>query len=255
MPHKHEKNAFSGPRHAAMPDYLHETRDLVLDAALPNVAFDGWSEALLRNAVADTGADPAQVKMAFPRGVTDLAAEAHRRDDMRMAARLAASGEVLRMRQKIAKAVRIRLELAGEYEEAIRRAAALFALPGNAAEGARLTWGTADAIWSAVGDTSTDYNWYTKRMTLSGVYSATLLYWLGDESLDKEATWRFLDRRIDDVMRIEKVKAMARDNPLAKLAFAVPRTFLSRIRAPEASEQDTGAGPGGLPVGFPGRRY
>lgn len=248
MPDIHEENSSGAKSRAEMPEYLHETRDLVLEFALPNVAFDGWSESLLRDAVEQSGADPALAKMAFPRGGVDLAAEAHRRDDLRMIENIKATGDVLRMREKIAKAVRVRLEYAGQHEEAVRRAAALFALPQNAAEGARLTWGTADAIWTAVGDTSTDYNWYTKRMTLSGVYSATLLYWLGDTSLDKEATWRFLDRRIEDVMRIEKVKAMARNNPLAKLALAGPRALLSRVRAPNAQSR-----PDGLPVGFPGR--
>jgi ubiquinone biosynthesis protein COQ9 len=248
MSEYHEENGGGQRSHAEMPEYLRETRDAVLDIALPNVAFDGWSEAMLREAVEQAEVDPALAKLAFPRGVVDLAAEAHRRDDARLAERMAEAGEHLRMREKIAKAVQVRLELAGEYEEAVRRAAALFALPQNAAEGARLTWGTADAIWNAVGDTSTDYNWYTKRMTLSGVYSATLLYWFGDASLDKEATWRFLDRRIDDVMRIEKAKAMVRNNPLAKLALAGPRAILSKVRAPGVQDK-----PEGVPVGFPGR--
>lgn len=234
---------------AEMPDYLHETRDSVLDVALPNVPFDGWSEALYRDAVAESGVDPAMAKLAFPRGSVDLAAEAHRRDDRRFLDQMDAETTVLRIRERIAKAVRVRLELAGESEEAVRRAAALFALPQNASEGARLTWGTADAIWRSVGDTSTDYNWYTKRLTLSGVYSATLLYWLGDESLDKEATWRFLDRRIEDVIWIEKVKAMARNNPLTKTLLAGPRAILSRVRAPSQTDK-----PENLPVGFPGRR-
>ncbi len=243
-----EEMADTARSQAEMPEYLHETRDAVLKIALPNVPFDGWSEKLFRHAIAEADVDPASAKLAFPRGAVDLAAEAHRHDDRRFLDQIAEVGDVLRVRERITKAIRMRLELAGENEEAVRRAAALFALPQNAAEGARLTWGTADAIWRAIGDTSTDYNWYTKRMTLSGVYSATLLYWLGDTSLDKEASWRFLDRRIEDVMRIEKVKAMARNNPLAKLALAGPRALLSRVRAPHLQDK-----PGKLPVGFPGR--
>ncbi len=233
---------------AARPDYLDQVRDAVLEAALPNVAFDGWSESLLRDAIAAADVNESEARMAFPRGVVDLAAAAHRQGDRRLREQMEAADEVLRIREKITKAVRVRLEIAGEHEEAVRRAAALFALPHNAAQGARLTWGTADTIWKIVGDNSEDYNWYTKRLTLSGVYSATLLYWLGDTSLDKEATWRFLDRRIDDVMRFEKVKAVTRNNPLAKLALAGPRAILSRVRPPHAKGR-----PGDLPVGFPGR--
>jgi len=223
---------------AARPDYLDEIRDAVLGAALPNVAFDGWSESLLRDAIAAADVNESEARMAFPRGVVDLAAAAHRQGDRRLREQMEAAGEVLRIREKITKAVRLRLEIAGEHEEA----------PHNAAQGARLTWGTADMIWKIVGDNSDDYNWYTKRLTLSGVYSTTLLYWLGDSSVDKEATWRFLDRRIDDVMRFEKVKAATKSNPLAKLALAGPRALLSRVRAPHAK-----GGPGDLPVGFPGR--
>lgn len=224
--------------------------DAVLDAALPQVAFDGWSEALYARAVEEAGVDPGAARMAFPRGGLDLAIEAHRRDDRRLLDKISDSDfSSLRIREKITRAVRLRLELAGEHEEAVRRAAAMFALPLYAPEGARLTWGTADTIWHGIGDTSQDYNWYSKRLTLSGVYSATLLFWLGDESVDKEATWRFLDRRIDDVMTFEKVKARVRKNPLARLVLAGPREILKRVKAPDPT-----ARPGTLPVGFPGRR-
>ncbi len=104
----------------------------------------------------------------------------------------------------------------------MRRGTTLFALPQHAADGARAIWGTADAIWTALGDTSRDLNWYTKRATLSGVYASTVLYWLGDDSTGHQATWEFLDRRIDDVMQIEKAKAAFRENPLGKALLAGP---------------------------------
>ena len=69
-----------------------------------------------------------------------------------------------------------------------------------------LLYRTVDAIWYAAGDTSADFNFYTKRATLAGVFSSTLFYWLNDRSEGNEATWAFLDRRIDDVMRFEKFK-------------------------------------------------
>jgi len=114
----------------------------------------------------------------------------------------------------------------------------------------KLVWNTADAIWNAVGDTSDDYNWYTKRMTLSGVFSSTLLFWLGDTSPGREATWCFLDRRIGNVMDFEKLKSRVRKNPLARLALSGPKAILSRVRPPA----DPAARAEGLDVGFPGRR-
>jgi ubiquinone biosynthesis protein COQ9 len=136
----------------------------------------------------------------------------------------------MRFRDRITQAVRWRLE--GADREAVRRGTTLFALPMHAADGAKAIWGTADAIWSALGDTSQDINWYTKRATLSAVYGATVLYWLGDDSLGAQATWEFLDRRIEDVMRIEKAKASLRENPLGKALLAGPMKLMERVKAP-----------------------
>lgn len=203
----------------------------LLQAALSHVPFDGWSEATFRAAVADAGIDPALARVICPRGALDLAVSWHRQGDARMAAALAGEDlAALRFRDRVTRAVRLRLE--GADRETVRRGAALFALPQNAAAGAALIWGTADAIWTALGDRSDDINWYSKRATLGAVYSATTLYWLGDESEGQAATWAFLDRRIEDVMRFEKFKAQMRDNPLAKMLMAGPMAVLDRVRAP-----------------------
>lgn len=203
-----------------------QIRDAVIDAALPHVAFDGWSDTTLRAAAADAGVDPAQVRAQFPRGAVDLALAYHMRGDRAMMAYAATLPQDLGISGRVAAIVRRRLELADR--EAVRRASTLFALPNHAGDGARALWNTSDAIWRSLGDTSEDVNWYTKRATLSGVYAATVLFWLGDDSADHQATWDFLDRRIADVMKIEGVKARARKNPLVRAAM-LP---FSVIRAP-----------------------
>jgi ubiquinone biosynthesis protein COQ9 len=174
------------------------TRDAVLAAALPHVPFDGWSEATLRAAARDAGVRLALARALFPRGGVDLALAFHRAGDAEMARRLAGMDlSSLRFRDRIARAVRLRLELV-EDRELVRRGATLFALPRHAPDGARALWSTADAIWTALGDDRRDFSWWTKRATLSGVYGATVLYWLGDDSPGQAATWDFLDRRIAD---------------------------------------------------------
>jgi ubiquinone biosynthesis protein COQ9 len=209
-----------------------DLKDRLLDAALGHVPFDGWSEATFRAAVSDTGADMAAARSVCPRGAVDLALAYHRRGDEEMRRRLRAASLLdLRFRDRISTAVRFRIEAITD-KEAVRRGTALFSLPQYAADGAKAIWGTADAIWEALGDTSDDYNWYTKRATLSGVYGATVLYWLGDESPDNRDTWAFLDRRIEDVMRIEKVKAEVRKNPLLSRLAAGPEWLLSRVKPP-----------------------
>lgn len=215
------------------PDRLETIRAAVVEAALPHVAFDGWSDRTLAYAIEDAGVDPALARLAFPRGGVDLALAYHYACDAKLAERLKGDDLLgLRMRDRIAHAVALRLEMLARDREAVRRAAALFALPMHVADGARALWHTADTIWSALGDESRDHNWYTKRATLSGVYSASLLYWLGDETPDMEATRAFIRRRIDDVMQIETLKANLRRNPIAAAMLAGPTRLLDRLRPP-----------------------
>lgn len=208
------------------------TKDILLDAALMHVPFDGWSDAALAAALDDTGLDTTAAKAVFPRGAVDMALAYHARGDAQMLAALQAAdlGD-MRFRDRVAYAVRLRLEVV-EDKELVRRGMTLFALPPYAADGARALWQTADHIWQALGDTSQDVNWYTKRATLSAVYSATVLYWLGDTSEGDAATWAFLDRRIDNVMQIETLKAKARTNPAVSRLLQGPLGLLGRIRAP-----------------------
>lgn len=205
--------------------------DRLLDAALMHVPFDGWSEATLKAAAKDAEIDLAMVRALCPRGAVDLALAYHARGDAAMIARMKSGDLPERFRDKIAAAVRFRIEAVTD-KEAVRRGTTLFALPMHAADGAKAIWGTADKIWDTLGDRSDDVNWYTKRATLSGVYSATVLYWLGDDSIDNQATWEFLDRRIEDVMRIEKVKAQVRDNKALSALLTGPNWLLSKVRAP-----------------------
>lgn len=218
-----------------------ETKEALLQAALSHVAFDGWTDATFQAAVRDADVPAAVARAVCPRGAVDLALAYHAAGDQAMVARLQAEDlSAMRFRDRIAAAVRYRLE-AVEDKEAVRRGTTLFALPTHAADGAKAIWGTADAIWTTLGDTSDDVNWYTKRATLSGVYSATVLYWLGDDSTDHQATWAFLDRRIDNVMQIEKLKSQVRENPVLSRLMAGPNKLMEAIRRPS----DTG--------GFPGR--
>lgn len=220
-------------------DHLATARAKLLDAALPHVGFDGWSPTTFRAAIADSGVDEALARQAAPRGAVDLARAFHKHgDDAMVAAMEAADLEAMRYSDRVAFGVRARIEAIADHREAVRRGVTLFSLPHNVPEGTGLIWGTADAIWRTLGDTSDDFNWYTKRATLSGVYSSTLLYWLGDDSDGFSGTWAFLDRRIADVMQIEKVKSAVKSNPLGRAFMAGPEKLFSLIRAPKSGPQD-----------------
>jgi ubiquinone biosynthesis protein COQ9 len=184
-------------------------KDRILEAALMDVPFDGWSRQTLAKAARDLGLDPATVRRLFPRGGDDLLAWLEDWADRQMLARLEAQDlGRLKIRERIAAAVRARLEVLAPYREAVRRALAARALPQNAVDGTRAVWRTVDRMW-AVADAKRDdgLDYYTKRGLLAGVYSSTLLYWLEDHSEGFEDSWAFLDRRIEDVMSIGELRA------------------------------------------------
>ncbi len=196
-------------------------RDALLSAALAHVPFEGMNDRALLAGARDLNMPEALARVHFPQGGAGLAAAYHRRADAQLREWLSRTPPEGRFSERVAAAVWHRLGLVDP--EIVRAGAATLALPQNAALGARLVWETADAIWTGLGDSADDANWYTKRAILAGVISATVLYWLGDDSPDRAATRAFLDRRIDGVMRFEKVKSQLRKLPgaqgLARAAF------------------------------------
>ncbi|SMY06769.1 COQ9 family protein [Flavimaricola marinus] len=209
--------------------------DRLVHAILPHVAFDGWSDVAFAEAVRDVGMSREAARALCPRGAVDLAVAFHKAGDAAMVAAVeAADLGSMRYSDRVSFAIRARLAAAAD-KEAVRRGSALFALPHLAAEGAALIWGTADTIWTSLGDTSTDGNWYTKRATLAAVYASTVLFWLGDDSFEEQATDDFIDRRIDNVMQVEKIKAQVNAMPLLKPVTAPFAAFMERVRAPSAA--------------------
>jgi len=208
-------------------------KDRLLDAILPHVAFDGWSDTALRAAAVDIDMPWHEARAICPRGAVDLAVAYHRRGDARMVAEISEQDlTALRFRDRVAEALWCRVRTLDD-REAVRRASTLFALPMNAPEGAKLVWETADHVWNVLGDTSQDVNWYTKRATLSAVWASVVLFWLGDDSAGQAETRAFIDRRIDDVMQIEKAKAKLRDNPLTRPLAKLQKHLTGGIKAPD----------------------
>jgi ubiquinone biosynthesis protein COQ9 len=208
---------------------LAELRPRLIAAMLPNVPFDGWTP-LARDAAADElGIDRDIAAMALADAAAMADAFTARADTMMVDAMMTAGVAHMKVRDRIKLALRTRFEQAAEDREAVRSALAVMLRPANAAMAASTLWRTADAMWRAAGDTATDFNHYSKRTILGGVYSACLLYWLDDDSDGHEATWAFIDRRIDGIMAFEKSKVRL-TGTLAKLPN--PARFLGRLRYP-----------------------
>lgn len=202
----------------------------ILSALLGRAAFDGWTGGALAAAAKDTGHGPAMLAAAFPAGAADaLRAWSMQADAAMVEAMASPDFAGLKIREKVAFAVRVRLDFLRPHKEAARRAAATLALPIHAPLGAELAWKTADAIWRGLGDKSTDFNFYSKRGILTGVWLSTLTHWLGDDSEDEASTHAFLDARIENVMQIEKLKGKVRE---LNIDPAKPLEWLAKLRYP-----------------------
>ena len=177
-------------------------RDL-LEAILPHVTFDGWTMRAMLAGAEDLGQGAAELDRHFPGGPLDVVRFFSAQADREMLKALEGQGlGAMRVRERVATAVRLRLNVIAPHREAVRRSLSFLALPGNAPAALACLYRTVDAIWHGIGDRSTDYNFYSKRLLLSGVFSSTLIYWLNDDSEGFAASWDFLERRIDEVLKI-----------------------------------------------------
>jgi ubiquinone biosynthesis protein COQ9 len=206
---------------AEKPASDEDLKQAVLKAALKDAPFDGFTDTMLAKAGKSVGADKSQLARLFPDGPLSLIEYFSSSLDETMAEKLAALDlPKLKIRNRIKAAILTRLALLAPHKEAARRAAAQMTLPMHAGLAARMMYRTVDAMWRAAGDTSTDFNFYSKRGILAGVYGSVLVRWFNDTGDDEKATQDFLDARIENVMQFEKFKAKARETLSRFPAFA-----------------------------------
>lgn len=217
-----------------------DARHAILDAALSEAVFDGWTDVMLAKAAKTAGLPKGSPALYFPDGVIAVIQFWSDRMDASAREKIEALDlDAMKIRDRVTQSVAIRLSEIGRHEEAARRAQARLSLPDGLGTGTKLTWNAADMIWRAIGDTSTDANFYSKRGVLSAVLASTAPIWLSDSLPDKPEARRFLDRRIANVMQFEKFKAQVRKatanapNPaeiLGSLRYGMPKGGLPTRR-------------------------
>ncbi|WP_373476624.1 COQ9 family protein [Sphingorhabdus sp.] len=209
---------------------LDEIRAALAPRIACNAAFDGWSAAAVESSAAELGLDPDVASLAFKGDAMAMVDGWIESVDLELARRLPAEKlNAMKIRDRITALLATRLEIMNPDREALRRAMAIMAMPQNLVRAAKIGWRSADRMWRLAGDTASDFNHYTKRATLSAVYGSTLSVFVNDESPDCDDTRAFLDRRIDNVMQFEKVKAQAR----ARKDYVPSLSrFIGRLRYP-----------------------
>jgi ubiquinone biosynthesis protein COQ9 len=209
---------------------LDEMREMLARELPAHAAFDGWTPEALALAAQATGIDPAVAALAFPGGAVDMIDAWFAQVDAAMLEKLPPETlGAMKIRARIAALVEARIDILADDIEALRRALAILALPQNLPRAAKLNWRAADVMWHAAGDTATDFNHYSKRGILGGVYAATIMAMLDDESEGQAETRAFLSRRIDGIMRFEKFKGRFTHSAPERLSLA---RFLGRLRYP-----------------------
>ena len=198
----------------------------VIETILNHIPFDGWTTASLDMAAADCGLSEIEMHKLFPAGIVDAIAAYGAYADQNMITAFHGQNPAdiagMPVHMKIRSLILFRLEQAAPYKEVVRRTLAVLARPQHAKLASQLLYKTVDEMWRAAGDTSTDYNFYTKRATLSAVYSATLLAFLSDNSDDLANTEAFLDRRLAEVAKLPKMAKPARALADMAMRFAGP---------------------------------
>ena len=213
-----------------MPTPLEKLRHKLALSVGENAAFDGWTQKAVESAADQLDIDPAQARLAFPKQAADMVDAYIQGVDSAMAAHFTPERITeLKVRERIRALIWYRLEVMAPAREAVRTGLSILAMPQNLPLALRIGWRSADLMWRLAGDTATDYNHYTKRLILSGVYGSTLLAWLDDQSEAWAETGAFLDRRLADVMRFEKWKAEWRGSAERRPSFS---RFLGRLRYP-----------------------
>jgi ubiquinone biosynthesis protein COQ9 len=209
---------------------LEQLRRQLALAVGENAVFDGWTGKAVDSAADQLGIDPVKARLAFPKNQAAMIDCYFQEVDRGLEAWFTPERlQGMKIREKIRSLVWRRLEIMGPAREGVRRGLAILAMPQNIPLAVRISWRSADLMWRIAGDTSSDFNHYTKRLTLSAVYGSTLLAWLDDQSEGWTDTAAFLDRRIDDVMKFEKFKAQWRGSSTHRLS---PSRFVGRLRYP-----------------------
>lgn len=213
-----------------MPTPLETLRLKLALAVGEHAAFDGWAQKAVDSAAEQLEIDRAQARLAFPKNQAQMVDAYIQGVDAAMVDHFTPERiGAMKVRDRIRALVWFRLELMGPAREAVRTGLSILAMPQNLALGAKIAWRSADLMWRIAGDTATDYNHYSKRLILSGVYGSTLLAWLDDQSDGWAETGAFLDRRLAGVMRFEKWKATWRGSDLHRPSLT---RFLGRLRYP-----------------------
>jgi len=184
-----------------------EVRVDILQAMLPIVVFDGWNQKSLRASIKLINLPEGSEELYFPEGALEVIRFWHDQMNEFVKSNLESLNKSeMKIREQVTAGVLSALESIGSNEEAMRRAIIRLSLPDAAVQGPTYLWSLADSIWRAIGDRSTDYNYYTKRTILAGVLGSTITVWISDSDQNKVKTKLFLDARISNVMSFEKSK-------------------------------------------------
>ena len=190
-----------------------ELKDDIIINALKNINFDGWSKKSILTGFNSQNKDEEMYNELFPNGIIDAIIHfADIADRQMLQGHLREDFKDQRIPEKIKNLLMSRFEFLNPYKEAVRRSVAILALPNNSKIAIKSLYNTTDKIWSAVGDQSTDISFYTKRASLAGVYSSTLMSWLGSTDPELQKVDEFIDRRLNNINVIGKITKPFKEN-------------------------------------------
>ena len=176
---------------------------ILFECVIDNVSALNFSGDFFRDLAGVSGISEDKIVLLFPGGIKEFVSELEKFYD----SLLQTPKNHTRIRDRIKNLILQRICINDLiYKDLLLKLEDFYTTPSNCDLFLKTTWNTANSMWCVIGDESTDFNYYTKRTILSAVYKSTLCYYLRDHSENSQDTLEFLDKAIDKVMLIGKIK-------------------------------------------------
>lgn len=200
-----------------------ENKAEITNKFIESLLFEGWSQKTLEKAIEAAGVDKNQMAILYPGGIAEFTQE-FIDECNKQALQIAAEPSFIKLKtqEKVRELIFARIKTYHfklQNLEALKKFMAFNVKPFQVGDSLKNIYDFSSDVWYAIGDKSTDFSFYTKRLSLSLIYSKSMLYSLNDKSENLQSTQKFIQNSIDGLMKINKLKAKIKNFKLPTKRF------------------------------------
>ncbi len=201
-----------------------ENKQLILEKFLDNIAFEGVGEEVLEKSILESNLKPEHKELIFEEGVLSALEFYFNQIIQNLAQKIESHQNFsdLKIRQKIKFSVLEIFKYQTDHKLATSRILSFYFDIKNFTKSNygpkpfslafKNLYRFSDQIWYLIGDKSTDYNFYTKRLVLSKLIAKSSKIFVDDVTTDLQKTSQAIDNEIENIMKFEKAKSQIKQN-------------------------------------------